>query len=152
LNFGNGKIAYTVAEKFNEGEYKCRGQSVKSSTAKQSQRRRRGALVHNPVAWTITLSDIPGYSTQEDVKAAITSFHDAPRHIEMGPVSYSVSDAEVSVEVRTLLEKHGQLESFRLVPASEGKRVKVSAWFGEEADARSACSLNNQSLDILGKG
>ncbi|KAK5266905.1 hypothetical protein LTR99_006137 [Exophiala xenobiotica] len=152
LNFGNGKIAYTVAEKFNKGEYKCRGQSVKSSTAKQSQRRGRGALVHNPVAWTITLSDIPGYATQEDVKAAITSFHDAPRHIEMGPVSYSVSDAEVSVEVRTLLEKHGQLESFRLAPASEGKRVKVSAWFGEETDARSACSLNNQSLDILGKG
>lgn len=152
LNFGSGNIAYRVAEKFNKSEYKCLGQSVKSSIAKQSKGRGRGALVYNPVAWTITLSDIPGCATQEDVKAAIASSHDTPRHIEMGPASYSVSDAEVSVEVRKLLEKHGQLESFRLAPASGGKRVKVSAWFGEEADARSACSLNNQSLDILGKG
>jgi hypothetical protein len=30
--------------------------------------------------------------------------------------------------------------------------VKATAWFQDEADARSACSLNNRPLDILRKG
>ncbi len=66
LNFGNGNIAYRVAEKFNKSEYKCLGQSVKSSIANQSKGRGRGALGYNPVAWTITLSDVPGCATQEE--------------------------------------------------------------------------------------
>jgi formylmethanofuran dehydrogenase subunit E len=30
--------------------------------------------------------------------------------------------------------------------------VKATAWFQDEADARSACSLNNRPLGILGDG
>ncbi|EXJ91896.1 hypothetical protein A1O3_00446 [Capronia epimyces CBS 606.96] len=159
MNFGNAEIANRVAQKFLEGRYKCLGQSVKCSvavgprTAYSSGRRR---FSHNPVAYTITLSDVPGHATRDDVEKAIKAIHDKPRHIEMGDVSYSTSDAEVSVEVRSRLEDHGQLESFYLAPESaskgKGKRVKAAAWFREEADARSACSLNSKRLDIIGGG
>lgn len=153
VNFGSGEIADRVAQKFNEGRYKCLGQSVKSSTGRRSlSRGRRGGFSYNPVTWTITLSDVPSYATSKDVEGAIVSPHDKPRHIEMGSISYRASDAEVSVEVRSRLEEHGPLESFYLAPTSKGKRVKATAWFQDEADARSACSLNNSSLDILKKG
>ncbi|KAF2021037.1 hypothetical protein BU24DRAFT_469808 [Aaosphaeria arxii CBS 175.79] len=149
LNFGNGEIAARVGRKFNEGRYKCLDQLVKSSTRRSSQGR---GYSHNPVAWTVTLSDVFGDATTKDVESAIISQHDKPRHVEMGSISYRASDGEVSVEVRSQLEEHGPLESFHLASSSKGKRVKATAWFQDEADARSACSLNNAPLDILRKG
>jgi hypothetical protein len=152
VNFGSGEIANRVAQKFNEGRYKCLGQSVKSSLGKWSPSRggRRGCS--NPLAWTIVLSDVPSDATSKDVEEAIKSLYDKPRHVELGPISYQASDAEVSVVVRSYLEKHGPLESFYLAPTNKGKRVKATALFADEPDARSACSLNNGPLDILGKG
>ena len=152
VNFGSGDIANRVAQKFNDGRYKCLGMSVKSSVGRWSPSRggRRGRS--NPLAWTIVLSDVRSDATSEDVKDAIKSTQDKPRHVELGFISYSASDAEVSVVVRSYLEKHGPLESFYLVPTKNGKRVKATALFADEADARSACSLNNGPLDILGKG
>ncbi|KAF2176024.1 hypothetical protein K469DRAFT_682817 [Zopfia rhizophila CBS 207.26] len=153
LNFGNGEIANRVAQKFNEGRYKCLGQPVKSSTGRRSPSRGGGGgFSYNPVAWTITLSDVPSDATSKDVEGAIILPHDKPRHVEMGSISYRASDAEVSVEVRSRLEEHGPLESFYLAPTSKGKRVKATAWSQDEADARSACSLNKGQLDILRKG
>jgi len=150
VNFGNGEIANRVARKFNEGRYKCLGTLIKSSTGRQSLSRGRSS--HNPVAWNITLSDVPSYATVEDVKGAIRLPEDKPRHIEMGSRSYEASNPEVSIEVRSQLEQHGPLESFYLAPTSHRKRVKATAWFQDEADARSACSLNNTPLEILGNG
>lgn len=147
VNFGRGEIANRVAQKFNEGRYKCLGQTVKSSPGNLSPS--RGP---NPLAWTIILSDVPGDTTSKDVKEAIKSLSDKPRHVELGPISYQASDAEVSVVVRSSLERYGPLESFYLAPTNKGKRVKATALFADEADARSACSLNNGPLDILGKG
>jgi IBR domain, a half RING-finger domain len=153
LNFGNGEIAERVSKRFNEGRYKCLGQSVKSSDAKRSSSRGgRGGHSQNPLAWTITLTGVAGNASSQHVQEAITSPHDKPRHIEMGSVSYQASNAEVSVEVRSLLEEHGRLESFYLAPTPKGKRDKATAWFQDEAEARSACSLNGRPLDILRKG
>ena len=95
---------------------------------------------------------MPGHVTSKGVKDAIISPHDKPRHVEMGSISYQASDPEVSIEVRAHLEEHGPLESFYLAPTSKGKRVKATAWFQDEADARSACSLNNKPIDILRDG
>jgi hypothetical protein len=153
VNFGNGDIANRVAQKFNEGRYKCLGQSVRSSTGRRSPSRgSRGGSSYNPVAWTIILSDVPGDATSKDIEEAVISLQDKPRHVELGAVSYRESEAEVSVEVRLHLEKHGPLENFYLAPTLKGKRVKATAWFQDEADARSACSLNNRPLGILGDG
>jgi hypothetical protein len=152
VNFGSGVIANRVAQKFSEGRYKCLGQSVKSSlgTGSSSRGGRRGFA--NPSAWTIILSDVPSDATSKDITEAIKSQYDKPRHVELGPISYQASDAEVSVVVRTHLEEHGILESFYLAPTNKGKRVKATALFANETDAKSACSLNNEPLDILGKG
>lgn len=137
VNFGNGDIANRVAQKFNEGRYKCLGQPVRSSTERRSPSRGgRGGSSYNPVAWTIILSDVPSDATSKDIQRAIISPQDKPRHFELGAVSYRASEAEVSVEVRSHLEKHGPLENFYLAPTLKGKRVKATAWFQDEADAR----------------
>lgn len=153
VNFGNGDIANRVAQKFNEGRYKLLGQTVKSSEGQRSPGRRgRGAFSQNRVAWTIVLKDVPGGATSKDVEGAIRAPHDKPRHVELGSASFEASDADVSVDVRLHLEEHGPLESFYLAPNTKGKRAKATAWFQDEADARSARSLNNTSLSVLGKG
>lgn len=158
LNFGNSSVANRVAGKFNTSHYKCLGQSVKSSTPNNSpgQRNRfvfsRSGVSRNPLAWTITLSGLPSNATAGKVEAAIGAPHDKPRHVEMGSVSYVASAAEVRVQVRSRLELYGPLESFHLAPESKGKRVKATACFQDEMDAKLACALNNERLDILGKG
>ncbi|EHK97591.1 hypothetical protein M7I_6643 [Glarea lozoyensis 74030] len=126
--------------------------SVKSSLAKLSPSRTRRRNHSNPVAWTIVLSDVPSDATPKDVEESIKSPYDKPRHIKLGPISYEASDAEVSVVVRSSLEKHGPLESFYLAPTNKGKRVKATALFADEADARLARSLNNCPINILKKG
>ena len=157
VNFGNGDIANRVAQKFNEGKYKCLGASIRSSVARNSTYTpgpwgSRGSRSGNPVAWTIVLNDVPGSATPNDIEKAIVSRFDQPRHIEVGPVSYQASNTEVEAKVRGQLEKHGRLESFYVSPTSQGKRVKAAAWFQDEADAKSACSLNDKQIDIIGRG
>ena len=149
LNFGNGEIANRVARKFREGKYNCLGRNIKSTFAKHAS---SGEGRSNPVAWTITLSDVPSDATSEDINTAIRVPYDRPRHIELGPISCSASHAKVSVVVRSRLEEHGILENFYLSSTNQGKRIKATALFSNEADARSACSMNNRSLDVLGKG
>jgi len=63
VNFGSGDIANRVAEKFNDGRYKCLGQPVKSSTGKPISSRGRQRGYWNPLAWTIVLSDVPSKAT-----------------------------------------------------------------------------------------
>jgi hypothetical protein len=51
------------------------------------------------------------------------------------------------------LERRGPLENFYMNVTNRGKRVKASARFQDQADARSACSsLNDEPMDVFGKG
>jgi len=75
-----------VAKKFNEGRYKCLGQSVKSSTGRRSPS--QGGFHYNPVAWTIILSDVPSDATSKDVERAIISPNNKPQHVKIGFISY----------------------------------------------------------------
>ncbi|KAF2847212.1 hypothetical protein T440DRAFT_457067 [Plenodomus tracheiphilus IPT5] len=150
VNFGSGEIAKRVAQKFNEGRYTCLDRHVKSSTAKHSSS--YGRSYKNAVPWTITLSDVPREATVAHIQRAIISSCDEPRHVEMGEPNYKASDAEVSVEVRSRLERYGPLENFQIACTPKGKRVKATAWFQNEADAMSARYLDDVQLPILGKG
>lgn len=150
FNFGSEDVANRVAQRFNAGRYNCLGRPVKSSSPTHSKSWKRSDS-HNRVPWTIMLSDIPGEATSKDLQDAIL-IYDMPRHIEMGTASYEASEAEVSVAIRSCLEEHGPLESFYLAPSLSGKRAKATAWFQDEFDAISACSLNNTVLGVLGKG
>lgn len=85
LNYGEREIADGVAQRFNSGEYTCAGQLIKASTARCMERSPK-------CAWTIVLSDVPSFTTSEQVKESIRLDDDKPYHIEMGPVSYKASD------------------------------------------------------------
>jgi hypothetical protein len=98
------------------------------------------------------LSDVPSDASSKDVEEAIKSLYDKPRHVELGPTNYQAFNTEVSVVVKSYLEKHRPLESFYLASINKGKRIKATALFTDKADARSVCSLNNRLLDILKKG
>jgi IBR domain, a half RING-finger domain len=137
LNFGTEDIAKKVALGFNTGRYKVLGRSVKSSSATTSTSGRRG---YNRVAWTITLSDVPFSAAGNDVDKDIQQ-NLMPRHIEMGEIC--ASDTEVCDRVRDLLEERGPLERFSVDSKAQGKRIKATAWFRDEADARAASLLNN---------
>jgi hypothetical protein len=150
LNFGSGEIANRVAQKFNEGKYTCLGRQVKSSAGKRSTSYSK--FSKNPVPWTIILSDVPREATIADIKSAITLSCDQSRHIEMGPANYQASDEEVSLEVRSQLKGHGPLETFYLAHGPTGKRVKVTALFQDELDAKSAHALHDKPLSIIGNG
>lgn len=150
LNFRNGSTAHRVAKKFNDGSYKCLGHLVTCSAPTHSTSRTRS--YKNLVLWTIVLSNVPYNATSKDVEESIVFMHDRPQHLEMGTVSYNASEPEVSVVVRSCLEKYGPLESYSLIPTVGKKRAKAAARFQDETDARSACALNNTTLGVLGKG
>ena len=152
LNFGVGETAKRVGQKFNSARYKVLGQNLTASDPKSSRSYSRGGSSRNPVAWTIVLSGVPSQAKRVDIENAITAPHDNPRHVEMGHAGYQASEAEVSVDVRSKLEEYGALENFFLAPFSKGKRAKAAAWFQDEGDAKSACSLNNKPLPILKGG
>lgn len=151
LSFRAEDIARRVAQRFNEGRYKCLGSSVKASTPTKRIISKEN-FSYDRAPWSITLNSVPGDATSEDVEEAIHSFYDTPRRIEMGPVNYLISEADVSVAVRRYLERHGPLESFYLDPSSTGKRAKVTAWFQHEVDAISACRIDEGKSADLGNG
>lgn len=152
MNFGSGEVANRTARKFNEGTYKCLGQTIKASTGKESIPRGGRRQSYNPAAWSIKLSHVPPAANRRDVERAILMQRDRPNHVEIGPVCYHASDAEVSVAVRSKLEEFGPLEAFYFPAVALGKRVKVAACFRDEAAAHAACSLNNSPIEILGTG
>ncbi|KAL8804073.1 MAG: hypothetical protein Q9182_002786 [Xanthomendoza sp. 2 TL-2023] len=144
------EIAERVAKKFNNGSYKCLGHLIKCSAPTNSEF--SGNRSSNRVPWTIVLSSVPGRATYGDVIDSIISVYDGPRHVELGAVSYHASEPEISIAVRSCLEKHGPLESFTLIPTPQGKRAKATASFQDEADARAAAMLDNTELSLLGRG
>ncbi|KAF2449965.1 hypothetical protein P171DRAFT_405593 [Karstenula rhodostoma CBS 690.94] len=149
LNFTVGGNLNQVAQRFNNAEYKILGQVVKATVEKASTYGHSG--FHKPVIGTVTLSNVPADAKSGDI-GRIFRYSDRLTHTEMGAPSYMAKHAEVGVDVRSRLEEHGALESFYMPPTQPKKRVKATALFQEEADARSACSLNNTQIPILGKG
>lgn len=152
LNFGNGDIAGTVAERFQKGIYTVDGQRVQAkSSFSDSERsgRRRPFCGRNPLAWTVTLSDVPGSATAAHITRQIPAGQ-YPRHVELGrSVGGGTDLAVASASVHSLLSQAGPLEwweeSTGLLAA--GKRHKAKARFLHEADAaRAVDMLNNRPL------
>lgn len=153
LNFGDRNMAERVAQKFNDARYKCLNESIKSSSPNLGSGRRGGIRnFHHPVAWSIILSGVPGHATERDMREGMNFSLEKPSHVEMGTVNYQASLKKVGIEIRSQLERHRRITDFYLIPTSKSKRIKAVAWFYDEADARSACSLDNTRLAILGNG
>ena len=148
MNFGNGEIAKRVSDKFNRGLYTVLGQAIKADQAHRSAS--RGG--HNSVAWSVLLRDIPIKATQAQLRDALSSEFDQPRHVEVSSSRMSSDLATIAVFVESLLSKIGSVK-FSMLPETQGKRTKAVALFKEEVDARDAVqSLHDKPQDFLNGG
>ncbi|KAI0478340.1 hypothetical protein F4859DRAFT_513922 [Xylaria cf. heliscus] len=140
LNFGYDQIAKRVHERFRKGEYKVLNQLVRPSDPE------RGFGYHNPKAWTVCLTDVPSDATEADISRAIQSERDMPRGIELGKPTYT-TDAETSATmIQSLFTAIGSLD-WEFTPDTTGKRMKASARFSKEEDAKEAVkTLDNSPL------
>lgn len=136
LNFGNQSIAQKINNAFNVGAYKVLGQQVNSSGPSRSTGHR------NPLAWTVTLTDIPAPATERDVVRDIPP-QIQPRHVELGQASYDVNLDATNTMVKSILMQVGPLEWWEPATDSGGKRAKAKARFQDEEDAMKAVTLHN---------
>ncbi|KAI0101098.1 hypothetical protein F4814DRAFT_432275 [Daldinia grandis] len=141
LNFGNGEIAERVHSNFRDGTYKILNQSVHSKDPDRGEGRR------NPLAWTVCLTEVPGSATESDVKGSIYRRSDEPRGIQLGRPTYAADDETCSAAIHSLFTAIGPLDWWELTPDTTGKRMKASARFQNEDDAREAAkSLDKKQL------
>lgn len=134
LNFGNGEIAAKVGSRFSDGKYKVLDQRVLCNGPTRAAGRR------NPLAWTITLSDVPALAGEEHVTLNVPAGL-LPRHIELSTVSYDVDLPTSNTMVQSLLLQAGPLEWWEGSSEATGKRFKTKARFLDDADARQAVNL-----------
>ncbi|KAK7750298.1 hypothetical protein SLS62_007815 [Diatrype stigma] len=141
LNFGNGDIADRVGKKFKDGQYKILDQTVQPNDPT------RGAGRHNPKAWTLCLTEVPAAATKKDVEGSIHSRSDKPRDVQLGKPTYDGDADTCSAVVQSLFTAVGPLEWWELTPDTTGKRMKASARYLNEEDAKeSARTLNNSTI------
>ncbi|KAI1474736.1 hypothetical protein F4774DRAFT_399548 [Daldinia eschscholtzii] len=139
LNFGNEGIARRVDNNFRAGEYKVLDQIVHCNGPS------RGETFHNPLAWTVCLTGVPGPATKSDIQASIIHQADKPRGIQLGRPTYTDDDETSSAKVKSLFMSIGPLDWWEFTPDTAGKRMNASARFQIEDDAREAATLLNKT-------
>ncbi|KAI1109816.1 hypothetical protein F5Y14DRAFT_466334 [Nemania sp. NC0429] len=132
LNFGDDKIAKRVSDKFRKGEYRILDQMTHPTHPE------RGAGVHNPRAWTVCLTDVPSGATEADILRSIRSEGDRPRGIQIGKPTYATDAETCASKIQSLFTAIGPLEWWEFTLDTTGKRMKASARFSKEEDAKSA--------------
>ncbi|KAJ6781679.1 hypothetical protein PWT90_07759 [Aphanocladium album] len=137
LNFGNGDIAQRVSRMFSGGTYQVLGQQVTTSEAVRAEAVSRFPAT-NPRAWTVTLNDAPAVATREDILKCIIQERDKPRHVELGPPTYTTDLEQAAAVVRSLLMDIGPLEYWETTLETTSRRVKAAARYLDESDAWAA--------------
>ncbi|KAL2004772.1 hypothetical protein VTN00DRAFT_3300 [Thermoascus crustaceus] len=146
LNFGNEDIAKKVNYRFNAGTYKVLGQQVSSIACNRS------GGYHNPVVWTVCLTEVPATATEPDILCVISP-HFRPRDVEMRQTSYKADLGTANAMIKSKLMQVGSLEWWEDGAESGGKRVKAKARFQDEEHARKAVTfLNNTPLPFNKNG
>jgi hypothetical protein len=144
LNFGSEQIVRRVFAKFRGRSCQILGLPVQYNQPTKS----RGGF-RNPYSWTLTLTDIPTTISETQIRSAILSPQDSPRHVELGRPSYNVDGEEASATVLSLLSNIGPIEWSQANTQLEGKRAKAVDRFYEEADAREAAkALHGKPLSF----
>ncbi|KAJ8124717.1 hypothetical protein O1611_g8923 [Lasiodiplodia mahajangana] len=144
LNFGSDTIAKRACERFEKGEYKILDQMVHAADPQ------RGAGRFNPKAWTVCLTDVPSDATEANISRAIRSIGDKPRGIELGTPTYSTDAETCASQIQSLFTAVGPLEWWEFTPDATGKRMKASARFSREEDAKEAVTtFHNSPLPFL---
>ncbi|PTB70546.1 hypothetical protein BBK36DRAFT_1174627 [Trichoderma citrinoviride] len=142
LNFGNADTAKRVRELFSKGTYRILDQKVTTGPATESQSAfpsyAWSPSNRNRVNWTVMLTDVPSTAERKDILQAITLERNRPQHVEFGPPTYSTDAEQASVMIRSLLTTIGPLEYFEITLETNARRVKATARFLDESDARRA--------------
>ncbi|KKP02285.1 hypothetical protein THAR02_05614 [Trichoderma harzianum] len=139
LNFGTGDVARKVSDLFSKGVYRILNQKVTAGEATEAKPAfHPWSPSKNSVAWTVMLTEVPATAEKSDVLEAITQERNRPRHIEVGLPSYSVDAEQATTLIRSLLTNIGPLEYFEVTLETNARRVKATARFLDEADARRA--------------
>jgi hypothetical protein len=156
LNFGTQQVANRVREKLFGGRYKICGSTFEPPPPRSASpvgRRMfnlRGTS-HNSQAWTVVVNNVPAEVTKSTVEAAILDFYDRPRHIELGPPSYTQSEAEVIEAVKSLAADVGPVQNASASSDSSSKRLKLKVTFQDENEAsRAVKDLHDRKLPFSG--
>lgn len=139
LNFGNDKIAKRVSEEFQKGEYKILDQTAHPTDPE------RGSGARNPRAWTVCLTDVPSDATETDIIRAIRSEGDRPRGVQLGKPTYATDAETCATKIQSLFTAIGPLEWWEFTLDTTGKRMKASARFSREEDAKEAVTTFHNS-------
>ncbi|KAI1803925.1 hypothetical protein F4811DRAFT_522245 [Daldinia bambusicola] len=139
LNFGNEQIAKRVYNNFHDGKYKIMNQTVRCDSPTG------GGTFRNPLAWTVYLTEVPASATESDVEKSISLKIDKPRKIQLGDPTYKDECDTCSAQIKSLFTSIGPLEWWEFTPDASGKRMKASARFLSEDDAREAATSLNQT-------
>ncbi|KAI0539443.1 hypothetical protein GGR58DRAFT_464313 [Xylaria digitata] len=140
LNFGDEKVAKRVSERFKKGEYKILNQIVHPSDPT------RGVGLFNTKAWTVRLTGVPSSATKSDISSAVQSQWDIPRGIELGTPTYTADAETCATKIQSLFTAVGPLEWWEFTHDTTGKRMKASARFLSEEDAKDAVALHDSPL------
>ncbi|KAJ0162803.1 ATP-dependent RNA helicase DEAH12, chloroplastic [Colletotrichum tanaceti] len=154
LNFDSEEVAKEVCDGFSTGAYKVLGSAVscRLGQAEGPYRNSRGYQRRFPSVsrtWTLTLR-VPLQATDKDILRTIPR-HTRPTDVGFEGTTYRLGDecsARQLAMIEKLLTNIGALE-MKLTANSEipGKRVKAMARFVDEADAKEAVGiLNNTRL------
>ncbi|TFB03786.1 ATP-dependent RNA helicase [Trichoderma ghanense] len=143
LNFGNGDTAKRVSELFSKGTYRILDQKVATGPATEAQPAFH-SYARSPsrdrVNWTVMLTEVPAAAERKDILQAIPLERNRPRHVEIGPPTYSTDAEQASAMIRSLLTNIGALEYFEVTLETNARRVKATARFLDESDARRAAT------------
>ncbi|KAF2964698.1 hypothetical protein GQX73_g8880 [Xylaria multiplex] len=140
LNFGSEEVAKRVSERFKKGEYKILKQMAHPSDPT------RGEGIFNTKAWTICLTGVASDATRSDISNAVWRKWDTPRGIELGTPTYTADFETCATKIQSLFTAVGPLEWWEFTQDTTGKRMKASARFLSEEDAKDAVALHDSPL------
>ncbi|KAI1103733.1 hypothetical protein F4804DRAFT_352710 [Jackrogersella minutella] len=143
LNFINRKSAERVSDRFKDGTYKILNRTIHCGDPTCTPDTRC------PIPWTVCLTELPASVTEDNISQSIRQHWNQPDHIEFGKPTYHADTETCSAEIQSLFTSIGPLEWWELTPDTTGKRMKASARFQNEEDAREAArTLNNSELSF----
>ncbi|KAL7938212.1 hypothetical protein V8C35DRAFT_320095 [Trichoderma chlorosporum] len=149
LIFGKEEaVARRVSNMFSQGAYRILNQKVTAARATDAGTVILSwslAKIHS--VWSVTLTEVPAAAEKSDILEAIVQEQDKPHRIELGDPSYSADVEQATTVIRSLLTNIGPCEYFEVTLETNARRVKATARFLDEADARRAAeALDKKEL------
>lgn len=138
LNFSSEDDADEVQEGFTDGGYEVQDKTVKATGPTYSE-------TEYNASWTVRLAELPHDVTVEDILEVIPS-ELTPRSVGIGAPTYTESPQAASEKVKKMLQAIGPLDSWECGTFGERKRIKASARFQNEEDARRAATSLDRTL------